>query len=258
MIFGQQGLNLNWYRSISNDKYADQTYYPASYNKPVFTYKTDEKGKFITIVSDMQAVIQTKDKTVIIPYTVRYLIYSNGTMDVDADFTKPANGDMVHRLGLQMALPSELEQIEWYGRGPRENYPDRKQSAFFGLYKTTVKGMEEEHYVRSQSMGNREEIRWLILTNENNKGLKITSKDHLSFTALHFTDNELWSAKHDFNLDNVRKPEVYLSLDCIQQGLGNASCGPIPLPQYMIPADKPISYSFRIESYSDNHIPLTK
>lgn len=68
----------------------------------------------------------------------------------------------------------------------------------------------------------------------------------LGFSALHFTDQALWEAVHDFKLDEIRKPEVYLSLDCIQQGLGNASCGPKPLPEYMIPANQHLSYSFRI------------
>ena len=45
----------------------------------------------------------------------------------------------------------------------------------------------------------------------------------------------------------IRKPEVYVNLDCIQQGLGNASCGPLPLDEYMIPVNQPLSYSFRLE-----------
>ncbi|MFA6701689.1 MAG: hypothetical protein WCS06_03360, partial [Dysgonamonadaceae bacterium] len=70
----------------------------------------------------------------------------------------------------------------------------------------------------------------------------------LNFSALHFTDHQLWDAKHDFMLNEIRKPEVYLNLDCIQQGLGNASCGPLPLDNYMIPQNQNVSYSFRIES----------
>ena len=63
----------------------------------------------------------------------------------------------------------------------------------------------------------------------------------MAFSALHFTDAELWNAKHDFKLRQITKPEIYLNLDCIQQGLGNATCGPLPL------VNVPLSYSFRIE-----------
>ena len=102
-------------------------------------------------------------------------------------------------------------------------------------------------FVRSQSMGNREKIRWVTITDAKGDGLKITSKDNLSFSALHYTDQDLWKVAHDFKLKEIKKPEVYLNLDCIQQGLGNATCGDIPLPKYMIPENRPVSYSFRIE-----------
>jgi len=247
-IYNRQGPNLNWYRSVNNDQFSDQTYYQAIYGKPLFDYKLDESEKFITIVVDLKAMITAKDATVTIPYLVKYVIYSNGTIDVNAEFTKPSNGDIVRRLGLQLVMPQGYENIKWYGRGPEENYWDRKQSAFVGLYQTTVKGMEKEHYIRSQSMGNREDIRWFTITDNNNQGLKITSKNNLSFSALHFTDKDAWLALHDFELAKIRKPEVFLNIDCIQQGLGNATCGPIPLKQYMIPLNSPVNYSFRIEA----------
>jgi beta-galactosidase len=107
--------------------------------------------------------------------------------------------------------------------------------------------MEAEHYVRAQSMGNREDIRWFAITDNNHIGLKITSKNNMSFSALHMTDKDIWNAYHDFKLDSVRKSEVYLNIDCIQQGLGNATCGPPPLAPYMIPVNTPLFYSFRIE-----------
>jgi beta-galactosidase/beta-glucuronidase len=224
LLHNQQGLALNWYRSVNNDTYTDRK----------VTLDTD-KGK------------------VIIPYSVKYRIYANGVMDVETGFTKPEKGDLIRRLGLQLVLPPGYEQVEYYGRGPRENYIDRKQAAAVGFYQTTATAIgEEEPYVRSQSTGNREEIRWFSITNQQAAGLKITAKDNLSFSALHFTDNDLWTAAHRFNLDTIRKPEVYVNIDCIQQGLGNATCGPLPLPEYMIPVNTPIYYSFRIEYISNN------
>jgi beta-galactosidase len=245
VLYKGQGPTLNWYRSVSNDKFTDQKYYEAEYGKPVFAYHADESGK-LTVTTDIQATIKGQ-KTVVVPYSVKYVVYANGTIDVSAEFTKPDNGDIIRRLGLQIVLPADYENINWYGRGPHENYTDRKHSALFGIYQTTVTGMEEEHYLRPQSMGNREDIRWFTITDKNRSGLKITSKNQLSFSALHFTDNDLWNIKHDFELDAARRPEVYLNIDYIQQGLGNATCGPEPLPQYMIPVNTPLSYAFRIE-----------
>ncbi len=245
MIHDKKGLELNWYRSLNNDKYTDQNYYPVVYDKPVFTFQTSEDGKYVTVIMSKTATINFK-KPVEVPFLIKYQIYADGTVDVDANFTAPGV-NVLHRLGLQVVLPAGLENIKYYGRGPHENYSDRRHSAFFGCYETTVKGMEAEHYVRSQSMGNRENIRWFTITDNNGRGLKISSKDRLSFSALHFTDNDLWQAKHDFMLDEIRKPETYLNLDCIQEGVGNASCGPVTLPEYMIPNGQNVSYSFRVE-----------
>jgi len=245
-IHNRNGLNLNWYRSVGNDKFTDQKYYPVTESKPVFIYSISEDKKTVTIINDNTATINS-EKPVRLPYLVKYRICGNGTIDVDANFTKPSNGAIIRRLGLQMQLPKGFDNIKYYGKGPHENYTDRIKSADVGLYSTTPLKMEEEHYLRSQSMGNREDIRWIEITNNNSQGLKITSKDNMAFSALHFTDQAVWEATHDFNLEKIRKPEIYLNLDCIQQGLGNATCGPNPLQKYMIPENKPLSYSFRIE-----------
>lgn len=245
MIYDSKGFDLNWYRSVNNDKYADQKYYPTVNDNPLFTYQISPDQKSVTVVSATTATIASSTP-VRVPYLVKYVIYADGTIDVDASFTAP-QVNTIHRLGLQVVLSEGMDNVRYYGRGPHENYSDRKHSALFGQYQATVKDMEAEHYVRSQSMGNREDVRFVQITDENNNGLKISSKDRLGFTALHFTDQDLWEAIHDFKLDEIRKPEVYLSLDCIQQGLGNASCGPLPLPEYLIPVNQSLNYSFRIQ-----------
>ena len=247
MIENGNGLALNWYRSVNNDKYTDQNYYEPTFNKPFVDYKMDESGTFATVYVDSRATISARRTSFDIPHTIKYTVYGDGTVDIDASFTKPAEAQIVHRLGLQMVMPQAYEKVQYYGRGPHENYSDRKQSALFGLYNTTARDMEAEHYVRAQSMGNRDDVRWFTITDSNNKGLKITSKGHMEFSVLHMTDNDLWSAKHDFMLDSIRKPEVYVNIDYIQQGLGNASCGPLPMKKYMIPENQPLNYSFRIE-----------
>lgn len=245
MLHEQKGFDLNWYRSINNDKYADQKYYPVKNSEILFTWKKSEDGKSVIVLTSATATIQ-KDKLVEIPYQVKYRIYANGVIDVDANFSSPAD-PAVHRLGLQVVLSPEMENVRYYGRGPHENYSDRKHSAFFGLYNTTVTGMEQEHYVRTQSMGNREDIRFIEISDGNNAGLRIESKDRLSFSALHFTDEVLWKAVNHFKLDDIRRAEVYLNLDCIQEGgVGNASCGPVTLPEYQVPKAQSVSYSFRI------------
>lgn len=238
MIHGQQGPALNWYRSISND--------PREWIQPVvalrgFDWKLAEDGKSASV----QSQIEVKVGQVNIPYIVRYRVYSNGRVDVAADFTTESNFDLP-RLGLQMFLNPSLEQVEWYGRGPMENYRDRKNAAYMGRYKTTVTDMAE-HYARAQTMGGRTDTHWLALTDGQGKGLRITATDTLDFSAQHYTDKDLWQVKYGHDLSDIRRAEVVLNLDCIQRGLGNASCGPGPRPHYEIRKDTVYSYSFRME-----------
>ena len=92
-----------------------------------------------------------------------------------------------------------MENTAWYGRGQQENYSDRKESAAFGDYENTVTQMLEP-YERPQGMGNREDVRWIKITDENNIGAVIVANSQLSFTALHFTDQDLRTAHHFYQL----------------------------------------------------------
>jgi beta-galactosidase len=250
MIYDGEGLKLNWYRSLSNDKYADQKYYPTTYDLQKFEYKLSDNGQSVKIISELYANIANEEATKL-PYKIVYTIHSDGNIEVDGVFETPTRDFIVHRAGLQVQVAPGFEAVNYYGRGPHENYQDRKTSAFFGDFTTTVDGMADEHYVTSQSMGNREDIRWLSITDGKGKGMKIIAKEGLSFSALHYSDRELWGAKHDFALREIRNPQTYLSLDCLQEGVGNATCGPITLEKYRVPSNKTLSYSFIISPVSN-------
>lgn len=243
MIYNKAGFTFNWYRSMDNDK---REYMPTTIDKGTFDYKLSDDKKSVTITTTQEAVIGSGRSLIKQPYTVTYTVYANGTVDVTGSF-RTGEEFKLPRLGLQVALNPTLEQVEWYGRGPIENYWDRKNAAYVGMYKNTVTGMEEA-YVRAQTMGNRDDVRWLTLTDKDNRGVKITSKDHLNFSALHFTDQQLWGLPYAHDFDNIRRAEVILSLDCIQRGIGNGSCGPGPRPHYEIANNTEYVYSFRIEA----------
>ena len=127
-----------------------------------------------------------------------------------------------------------------------ENYQDRKDCAFLGVYENTVDGMAE-HYVRAQTMGERTDTRWLRLWAEDGRSVTFAAEGAFDFSALHYTDEDLYLVKYGNDLDQIRRSEVVLTLDCIQQGLGNGSCGPGPLPRYRI-APGEYGYRFRIIS----------
>lgn len=242
MIYNKSGFTFNWYRSINNDR---REYQPTEITCQSFAWQLNETDKkSVRITTSQIALIGTGNKAIEQPYNVIYNILANGKIEISTSF-KTGEKFNLPRLGLQIALNPSLEQVEWYGRGPIENYWDRKNAAYVGLYKNTVTGMEEA-YVRSQTMGNRDDVRWLTLSN-GKQGIKISSIDKLNFSALHFTEPQLWDVQYGHDLNSIRRAEVILNLDCIQRGLGNASCGPGPRPHYEIEKNKEYTYSFLVE-----------
>ncbi len=239
-------VGVNWFRTISNDKYTDLTYFSSKTKMNQFVYTEIDGGKAVELFVSTDFIINDKESTTI-PVSYKYTIYANGAIDVSATFISPTSGQLIRRLGLQMTLPNKYNKVEYYGRGPHENYVDREKSAFIGKYSTTVRDMEEA-YARPQSMGNREDVRWVVMKDNGGSGIKVSSFGRLSFSALEYTDQQIAKSTHDFELRKQSGDNVYLNLDCYQQGVGNASCGPRPLEQYMVPANRPLTYTFRIEA----------
>ena len=246
LIHAEEGLKLNWYRSINNDQYADSKFYPTQNELKSFEYALSPDATSLTITSNMIAHISNEDKTAI-PYTVSYIILSDGKLKIEARFVSPPKDQVVHRLGLKMQVNPEFDKVDWYGRGPFENYSDRKTGAFVGTYQSNISELSPEGYLKPQSMGNREDIRWLSLKNAQGNGFKITTDDPLSFSALNYEDAELWKTKHNSELPQIFKTQTFLNLDRIQEGVGNASCGPKTLEKYRIKPDTAYNYSLILE-----------
>jgi beta-galactosidase len=140
------------------------------------------------------------------------------------------------KIGLACALAAGLERVRWYGRGPQECYSDRKAGAAIGAYESSVDGLEVP-YVLPQENGNRTDVRWLELSGGEGgapspAGLRVSSDATFDFTASHHGADQLWSSRHTCDL--VRRPEVFLSIDVAQRGVGTATCGPDTLERYRL------------------------
>ncbi len=238
IIHGHEGLTYNGYRYISNNK---RDWKPTTFEVKDFSYQLAENHSYVKVITKIEATIDN----ITVPYCVNYTIYANGTIDVDATFTTNDHFNLP-RLALQMSLCQRLEQVEWYGRGPIENYWDRKDAAFLGIYSKTVSEMGE-NYGRPQSMGNRCDTRWLEMKDKAGSGIRFSGDVPFEFSALHYTDKDLFFARYGHDLGNFRRAETILNINAIQNGLGNASCGPGPLPQYLIQKNKEYNLKFRME-----------
>ena len=161
-----------------------------------------------------------------------YTILSDGTIDLKTTFQPQGILPELPRLGIAFCLSSDYNTFIWQGRGPQDNYPDRKTSAAVGLWKGSVAD-QYVHYPRPQDSGNKEEVCRLMLTDRHGKGIRVDAvEDVFSASALHYTAQDLYKEMHDCNLKP--RPEVILSLDAAILGLGNSSCGPGVLKKYAI------------------------
>jgi beta-galactosidase len=172
-----------------------------------------------------------------------WTVHRDGSIEMDTDFQPFGKLPLLPRVGVVFCLDHFYDQVKWYGRGPWENYPDRKESADMGVWSGSVND-QYVPYVRPQENGNKEDVRWLVLSGDTATGgtipgrrppgLRIESMDQpFSFSALHFTAGDLASVRH--NAELRPRPEVLLSLDAKQSGLGNSSCGPGVLEKYSVP-----------------------
>ena len=180
---------------------------------------------------------------------------ADGSVDV-ANEAVP-HGEFPHavpRLGLSLVLDKDLECVEYYGRGPRENYIDRRTGSFLGLWKSTV-AEEFEEYVRPQDCGGKADVRYVELKDGSGRGVRFAASEPMFVQALHYTWEDLDFARHRagqkrFRAPLVARPEVYLNLDVRQVGLGGGSCGPGPMFKYRFNPNEPVSWHLAISPVS--------
>ena len=244
---GSKGNFLfNGYRSINNDRCGDlELKHEACQEFSVCEYEDKETGKLEYVTVGFTSVVSGgKGGRSEVLVKTEYFVDGNGNIELTTYFDNSKNADF-RRLGLQVMLDGRIENVEYIGRGPMENYPDRKDCAFVGRYATTVSDMRED-YIKPQSMGERCDVSSLALTGKDGRGICITRlSGDLMFSAQHYTDEDLWNTKYLHQLKDIKRKETVLHLDAAMRGLGNASCGPGPMKEYEL-GESSYSYKLRI------------
>ena len=199
---------------------------------------------------------------------LQYKIYPSGIVDVHYELSI-GNQSLpnIPRIGLQLHLNKELQFMSWYGRGPHETYADRKSSGKYGIWRGTV--WDQLHqYSRPQESGNKTDVRWMKLVNENGRGLKVSGRSNgLSMSAWHLATKDLdfqagihgaesasglvpVSSKHGAML--IPRDFVLWNIDNKQMGVGgDNSWGRLVHPEYTLPPGD-YQYEFRIEAVEDH------
>ena len=177
--------------------------------------------------------------------TVKYTVINERQILVDVDY-HPTGSDkpVMPKFGMRMRLPADFTHIEYYGRGPWENYPDRKCSAFLGLYKMPLSEYETE-YIHPQDNGNRCDVRFLHIANEHSE-LTIKGCQPLCIRVWDYGEEDLEGAAHPNEIPRGRF--VNLNIDLNIHGVGGVDTwGQRTLPQYTIDGNKPYHYAFLLD-----------
>lgn len=190
---------------------------------------------------------EQKDGNVIVKYEIKprgveakvdltYTVLKDGSLNIDANYQALSNDlPELMRLGMIMTLPYEMDNFTWYGRGPHENYVDRKDDAFMGIWSGKVKDQAHEYY-RPQETGNKSDVRWLTLKNDRGAGIEITGGQPISATAINFKPEDLdpGTVKRQQHWKDVKaRRETVLYVDLLQRGVaGLNSWGARPLDKY--------------------------
>jgi Beta-galactosidase/beta-glucuronidase len=230
------GLRPNFWRAPNDNDYGNgaperlQIWKVASKEFKISDLKVEKGDKYaiVTVKYDLSAGNN---------YIITYKLYSNGIINVGAEFTplfldekkvgqsrdgaiatsqpKTASDNIraktqeVPRIGLRMRIPESNNNITYYGRGPEENYIDRFMGNHVGIYNTTAEQMYV-NYVRPQENGHRTDTRWVALTNDSGKGILIKANTTIGFNALRNSvedfDSEEANAKYQWN--NFSKEQI--------------------------------------------------
>ncbi len=167
------------------------------------------------------------------PLITSYVVDSTGAIRVTMTFDPTGKLPELPRFGMQLAIPAEFKNITYFGRGPHENYIDRKASAFVSRYQTDIEHFTH-NYTRPQENGNRTDVRWLALADDKGAGLLLSGQPLLSVSAWPYSQQELEAAKHTNELP--QSSSITVNLDDAQMGVGgDDSWGALPYPEYSVP-----------------------
>ncbi len=179
-------------------------------------------------------------------YSIRdemvYTVAGDGQIRIDGEIDIDRGFRHVPRVGIGLVLPAGFEALEWFGRGPGENYCDRLGHTPVAQYRATV---TEQHFpfIPPSECGGHEETRWVKLTNGQGRSLIVDSAAPFHFDARHASIADYRSAAHDHQI--ARRAETFLNLDCRHAGIGgNMSWSTVIDEKHMVPAG---AYRFRFD-----------
>jgi beta-galactosidase len=236
-----------WRAPTNNDRNLERGWQQVGASVKADNIEVSENDKKQTVIK----VDMSFDKAEGVTQTTEYTIDGSGavTIAIKFDPTKCTFSEKrMLRVGTEMTLAENYEHVYWLGNGPSETMTDRCSGATVNAFETTVNRMFYP-YLDTQETGTVTGLRWFTVTNEWNKtALAVAAKEDFEASALHFTDDQLTTARHPYELEKL--DTTVLSVNNISTGAGNASCGPDTLDEYRITSDKTYEYEYTLVPYT--------
>ena len=221
---------INYYRNVGK-------------NMNVTDTKVERIGSGVIRIS-ISGIFPTANNST---YSLVYTICGNGDVKIGTSFVSK-NGNYIPEVGMVMTLPTQFENLTWYGRGGpggmQESYIDRYKGNPIDEYKSTVSAQYTE-YAKNSEMGNKIDVRWAALTDDQGRGLMAIGAPTVEVNAQHNTIDDLMAFDHPHRI----KPndEVTLRVNYKQMGVGgDTSWGSLPHSQYLINGNQTYSYSYTL------------
>ena len=208
------------------------------------TVVTDDRTGNVTVQFEFGLPVADAD------YTLTYMVNTLGHVSVEADY-KPnaAEAPKMPKFGVRLGIPEEFDRITWYGRGPWENYWDRKTGAFLGVYSAMLDDYWT-NYIYPQDNGNREDIRWWQATDSHGNGVRIEGMQELSIRAWPFTEADIMGVRLPQHLP--RRDFINVNVDLRVYGVGgDNSWGARTMDKYTLPGEVPYAYGFILKPVLD-------
>jgi len=188
----------------------------------------------------------TKLPTIGASCQLSYLLNGEGKIQVNAAYQPSCDTiPLIPKFGMRMQIPDKFTTVDWYGRGPWENYPDRKSGSLIGIYESKLENFIT-NYPAPQDNANRCDVRWFSFSEQKGRSIKVTGLQPLCFHAWPYIEDNLEKAKHPFDLPKC--DFINLNIDLNIHGVGgNDTWGAKTMEKYTIDGNKPYHYGFILE-----------
>jgi beta-galactosidase len=221
------------------------------YNQELGVWRTAGETRVVKkaeVISQQGVVIIHFDMDLAVGanYQLQYTLNGEGKVQVEAKYQPLKDAiPFIPKFGMHLRIPRNYDNISWYGRGPYENYPDRKTGSLIGLYNLRLQHFMTD-YMATQDNANRTDVRWFSFSSGNDGMIKVSGLQPLCFHAWDYKEEDIEEARHAFELP--RRDFINLNIDLNIHGVGgNDSWGAKTMEQYTNPGNRSYAYGFIME-----------